>query len=74
MRMRTDGIRRTQFREIILTDRKHGYVKGIFWSRTPYQARMFAKHVGRYLGFAARIRRVNEDKHINYIMLNWREV
>jgi len=73
MRMRTDGIRRTQFREIILTDRRKGYVKGIFWAHDPFKARYFARSM-RGLGFNARIRRAREDKDINYIILNWRHV
>jgi len=74
MKLRTDGIRRTKFREIILTDRVKGYVRGIFWAHTPTEARHFAMLMRKVLGYAVKIRRVTDDKHINYILLNWRHV
>jgi|SoimicMinimDraft_5_1059733.scaffolds.fasta_scaffold49343_2 hypothetical protein len=73
MRLRTDGIRRTKFREIILTDRVKGYVKGIFWAHTPEEARHFAKLM-RSLQFRVTIRRATDDQHINYVLLNWQHV
>jgi hypothetical protein len=74
MRLRTDGIRRTKFREIILTDRVKGYVRGIFWAHTPQEARHFAMLMRKVLGYAVKIRRVTDDKDINYIIGNWRHV
>jgi hypothetical protein len=79
MRLRTDGIRRTKFREIILTDRKHGYVRGIFWAHTPEDARHFGRLM-RSLQFAVRIKRVKADgyhdvdQQITYIIGNWRHI